>query len=240
MIGVVDSGSQGIREIAATIDNYVDTKVADASTIVATDPSIVVVNDDAVLTTLARLNIQPPILAVDAGPGLGGIPKENLEEATKHILENNYKTIPHQIVTASISGEHVTSAVFNVMLTTAEAGRISEYGVATSKPIAQFRADGVVAATPAGSYRYANAAGSPILDSDLNALSVIPVAPFAIRTDHWVVRLESPLELSVERDENDVVLLMDGETCRSIPANTTVNIRQDGVIRTINPEIGEA
>lgn len=240
MIGVVDSGTPTVNDIVTAFSDAGDVQVADAPNLVEDNPKIIIVNNDTVLTTLAQLGIECPILVVDAGPGIGSIPKSNIQQASTQILEGDFETNRHPILTASIDGEPVSSGVFDVMLTTAEAGRISEYGVATTTQIARFRADGIVAATPAGSYRYANAAGGPILDSKLTALAVLPIAPFAIRTDHWVFDLETPINLSVERDENEVVLLLDGDPSRSIPPKTSVCIRHTGYIQTIDPEVSVA
>jgi NAD+ kinase len=91
---------------------------------------------------------------------------------------------------------------------TRESANISEFAVrAGGRRVGDFRADGVVAATPLGSAGYARAAGGPVVGAG-TGLAVVPVAQFATARDAWV--LDPPVACAVERDEEPVSLVLDG------------------------------
>ncbi len=101
------------------------------------------------------------------------------------------------------AGSTTLTAVFDTTLVTAEPARISEYAISVDgRPHTEFRADGVVVATPLGSSDYGRAAGGPVLTPG-TGLAVVPIAPFATIADTWVV--EPPLSVRVERDDSVTV-----------------------------------
>jgi NAD+ kinase len=84
------------------------------------------------------------------------------------------------------------------------------------------RADGVVAATPAGSHGYARDADGPLLSRGAGALSVVPVAQFRPERSRWV--LDPPVTLTVVRDDADVSLLVDGRDNGFADAHQSVTL----------------
>lgn len=176
-----------------------------------------------------------PVLAVDAGRGLNAVPSEAVERAVQRLSDDEspagdaseeVKICERRaFVVEHPAGRRV--ATFEATLTTDEPATISEFGVrvgdATPRRVADFRADGVVVATPAGSFEYANTAGGPLVDPTTEVAAVVPIAPFSIRPDHWV--LSTPLAVSVEREEAAVVLRVDGRDAGEVPAGASVRIR---------------
>ena len=54
--------------------------------------------------------------------------------------------------------------------------------------LGEYRADGVITATPTGSTAYAAAAGGPILDVDMEALIITPICPYTLANRPLVVQ----------------------------------------------------
>lgn len=97
-------------------------------------------------------------------------------------------------------GDKQSTAVFDTTLMTSEPARISEYTIRVDgRPHAEFRADGVVVASPLGSSGYSRAAGGPQLAPG-TGVGVVPIASFATMTDTWV--LTPPVSVRVERDDS--------------------------------------
>ncbi len=111
-------------------------------------------------------------------------------------------TVEIRPLSVTAGGNH-SMALFDITLVTTEPARISEYTVSVgSRTHAEFRADGVVVATPLGSSGYSRAAGGPQLEPG-TGVAVVPIAPFATYTDRWVI--EPPLTVRVERDDSVTV-----------------------------------
>lgn len=153
-----------------------------------------------------------PILAVGVDAKWSPAPAETATVAAllKQIVNQGTETptTTHHKLMVSVaetepeeSAPHATktaSAVADCTVITSDPARISEYSVATTdRPMATFRADGVVIATPFGSTGYSRAAGGPRL-APHTGVAVVPIAPFAMQADQWVV--DWPLSVRVKRD----------------------------------------
>lgn len=194
-------------------DETVEAAMLAAGGELAADPAaataVVAVGGPAV-RTLAHRGLDAPVLPVGAGPGFRSVPPGAAAAAVEALFEAGFRTLAHPVV--AVEGPAGSRrAVADVALVVAEPGRISEFGVhADGRPVGRVRADGVVAALPAGSPGYARAAGGPVVAPGSDVLAVVPVAPYAVDPDHWVLPAAA-LSLTVERAETPVALVVDGE-----------------------------
>jgi NAD+ kinase len=121
------------------------------------------------------------------------------------------------------AGGTTVRALADVTLVTTEAAQISEFAIRTDgRDVDTVRADGVVAATPTGSHGYASDAGGPRLARDTRSLAVVPIAPFRISRDRWV--LAPPTTFTVLRDASTVELLVDGREQGMVAAHEPVEL----------------
>ena len=75
----------------------------------------------------------------------------------------------------------------------------------------QYKADGVIIATPTGSTAYSLAAGGPVLMPSVDAFVVTPVCPHSLTHRPLVVTETSQIELRVETGEEQAFLSIDGQ-----------------------------
>jgi NAD+ kinase len=193
------------------------------------DPSVLVAVGEAALTALVPYEPTVPILPVAAGRGVRSVPREDLPRAAERLADRDWTVDRHPILSVG-TGTDRTPVAFDAMVVTEQPADISEFTVRSgTETVARFRADGVVVATPAGSAGYSRTAGGPVVATGLEALVVVPVAPFATALDHWVVPLEG-VELRVERDEAPVEVLADDRSVGPAPVEQPVMVRHDGWI----------
>lgn len=222
-VGVV-GGNRVSDVVSAAGAGAVD---GDAASVLAAEPSAVVAAGERALVALARREPSVPVLPVAAGRGVRSVPREALEPAVDRLVEGDWWTDRHPLVGVETEGES-TLAVFDAMLVTAQPADISEFTVtAGGERVARFRADGVVTATSAGSSGYSRAADGPVLTPGMDALAVVPVAPFATTLDHWVVPLDA-VTVTVERDGATVEVLADDRSVGSATAGRPVRFRHAG------------
>ncbi len=205
----------------------------DAGLVLESNPTIVVADGERAVTDLVRAGVSVPILPVDAGTGMESVPSSDIEETIDDLLAEEWTTVERPLLSVAVDGDHVARALFDTTLVTSEPVRISEYGVRVAEEqVSQFRADAVVVATPTGSQGYAHDAGGPVVQQGSDVLSVVPVAPFAIHVDNWVLR--GPVTLTVERDEDGVELLADDHTVCPVEPHEPVEITSDGALELLS------
>lgn len=210
-----------------------------ASEVLAADPEAVVAIGESALLALVREGVSVPVLPVESGAGYGGVGETVALGAVENLLAEEFATESRAVLGVSVDGERVGRALADAMLVTSEPARISEYGVRSrGEQVAEFRADGVVVSTPTGSHGYGRSAGGPLVEPGSGVVSLVPVAPFAVNVDHWVLSADEPVELTVERDEGEVSLLLDDRAVRSIEPGIPVAVVADGELTLVH--VGES
>lgn len=218
------------------VDSSIQEAIEAAGLSVRTDAAagadVVLAVGEAGLLETARADLGCPILPVDAGPGVRSVVASDVPAALAS-LPDDATVETHPLLSVLVGGEPVSRALFDVMLATATPAHISEFGVGAGEERAGvFRADGVVAATPAGTAGYARAAGSPIVPTGPEVVSVVPVAPFETSPDQWVLPV-SEVTLTVQREEAAVDLAADGDRIRSIGADDPVTLAVDHTVEVV-------
>lgn len=202
-------------------------------------PDVVTAFGERALAETALAEPSAPILPVTAGECRHAVSKVDAAEAIAAVAAGEFETVSHAILDIKIGDDRRERVILDATLMTAQPARISEYAVrADGRSIDRFRADGVVVATPAGSNGYASAAGGSVLTPG-TGLAVVPVSPFATRTNTWVVGSE--VTLRVERDDCDVRLIADGEVAGIVPPKTDIRVAVDGRVPFVRlPDAAES
>ncbi len=89
-----------------------------------------------------------------------------------------------------------------------------------------FRADGLIVSTPTGSTAYNLSAGGPIIYPSMNAVVLTPICPFTLTNRPIVVPDTARIELTLENENEGVVLSLDGQTGYTMKAADRVVIRK--------------
>ena len=226
LVGIVGTPPTGLQ--TTITDAGARACEGDAESVLTADPDVVVAVGDAAVLSVARAAPDARIVPVDAGRGFRSVPGESIAAAVEHVLDDEFSTRSYPVLRVEHDGERVAQAVADVTLLTADVAHISEYAItAEGDHVAQFRADGVIVATPAGSPGYARRVGSPVVAPGAGVGSITPIAPFATDPDHWVLPL-ADVRLTVERDETTVTLLADDRDVATIEKGEPVAITPDG------------
>ena len=188
---------------------------------------------DQAVRELATANVGVPILPIGTSRGFDPVPKNSLGDAIETIIAGDATPVQHPVVSVYVSEQPPVTAIREVTLMTEEPATISEFAIQSrNREIAEYRADGVVVATPGGSPGYAHDAGGPILLPGSDALVAITVAPYRIDPDHWVLP-SAPVTLTVTRDESAVVGFIDGNELGSIDTDVPVRVVPENTFETM-------
>jgi NAD+ kinase len=88
----------------------------------------------------------------------------------------------------------------------------------------QYRADGVVVASPVGSTAYSLSLGGPILTPDVRAMIVTPIAPHALTNRPVVVGGDHVLTFTLRTQHSQGGLVLDGHVVLPLEAGSTFQI----------------
>lgn len=91
--------------------------------------------------------------------------------------------------------------------------------------LADYRADGLVVSTPTGSTGYNLSVGGPLLQPELNALVLSPIAPHSLTLRPLVVSARSSLKLAVESRAGTYRLSLDGRSF-TLPCSAVMEIKE--------------
>jgi NAD+ kinase len=181
---------------------------------------LIVLGGDGTLLSGARAmgNKRVPILAVNLG-GLGFLSSVTLEElypVLETILSGGHKTSERMMLEADIlrGGKPVErqNALNDAVITKKALARMLEFDLfVDDAPVARYRADGLIIATPTGSTAYSLAAGGPIVDPHLEALVITPICPHMLTNRPLVIPDTARVEIDIASTDEPVYLTLDGQ-----------------------------
>ena len=99
----------------------------------------------------------------------------------------------------------------------------------------RYRGDGIVVATPTGSTGYSLSVGGPVLEPELEAMVVSPVAPHSLSVRPVVLRADAVVEVTATRVNPGSALTVDGQVWRPLRDGDTVQVRLSPAVMKLMP-----
>jgi len=90
--------------------------------------------------------------------------------------------------------------------------------------VTDYRADGLIIATPSGSTAYSLAAGGPVLAPQMDGLVVTPICPHSLSHRPIVLESQARLELVVSRASGITTMVVDGQGFLPLSEGATVEL----------------
>ncbi len=97
---------------------------------------------------------------------------------------------------------------------------------ADGHPIADYRADGLILATPTGSTAYSLSSGGPIIAPNCSVFSLTPVSPHSLNQRPLIIPDSTELTLEPLEESGVTSLVADGEPVHTLDVGTRVIIRR--------------
>jgi len=183
--------------------------------------------DGTVLRNIAKMKDPLPILGINMGTlgFLVDVEPEGAIEAIEEVLYG-FSYIERMRVDVYLNGEIIDTATNEVAIMSAKPAKIIQFEVSVDDcPLEEMRADGVVFATPTGSTAYAMSAGGPIVNPRVNAIVVVPVAPFKLSSRPWVIPSDSEFTVKLTTSKEAVVAI-DGQKSYRIRPEDVVKLKK--------------
>jgi NAD+ kinase len=184
--------------------------------------------DGTVLRNIARMKDPLPILGINMGT-LGFLVDVEPEDAIENIEEVLYgfSYIERMRVDVFLNGEMLETATNEIAVMSAKPAKIIQFEVYVGDCLLEnMRADGVVIATATGSTAYAMSAGGPIVNPRVNAIVVVPVAPFKLSSRPWVIPSDSIITIKLSAPKKEAVIAIDGQKSYRIKPDDVVKLKK--------------
>lgn len=172
-----------------------------------------------------------PILGVNFG-SLGFLTEVTLPELYPSLEAAIAGTAPVEqrlmlIATVTRGGatvaEHV--ALNDVVVKAARSRIINLLVSAGDEVVTQVKADGLIIATPTGSTAYNLAAGGPIVQPQVDAVVLTPIAPHTLTNRPIVIPASAPVHICPQMgDRDEVFVTFDGQTSLDLQAGDEVHV----------------
>jgi len=211
-------------------------ELAEREDLVQTNPDFVVVlgGDGTLLSTarnVARAGI--PILGVNLGSlgFLTEIRKDEIATALEAVDAGRCELSQRAMLHCRVcrNGKCVANydALNDVVMNQRAVARITDFEVKVNGIfVSQYRADGLIIATPTGSTAYSLAAGGPILSPEVPGFVITPVASHALTNRPLVVRDTAVIEVSLTVTREQAYLSVDGQQGEPLQEGDVVECRK--------------
>jgi NAD+ kinase len=182
--------------------------------------------DGTILRTIHKMADPLPILGINMGT-LGFLVDVEPRDAVatlEHLL-SGFEVDDRSRLEVLLNGKRLLPATNEVVLMTASPAKMIEFEIMVDGSLMEdFRADGVIIATSTGSTAYAMSAGGPIVDPRVDAIVLVPMAPFKLSSRPWVIPGRSAIEVKLKLPMKEALVVVDGQSTTTISADDAVVI----------------
>ncbi len=223
-------------------------RVAEKRTLVSEVGMVLVLGGDGTLLSMAdhigAAGLDIPILGVNFG-SLGFLTEVTLPELYPSLelaltgvapVEERLMLRSTPIRAGRALAERIT--LNDVVVAKSGRARMLDLSVFVGEEfVTRVRADGVIVATPTGSTAYTLSSGGPIVQPNVDALLVTPIAPHTLTNRPLVVPATSSVRVQPHlADEDEVLVSFDGQAGFQLEAGDEIRIRRaDTTLRLIRP-----
>jgi NAD+ kinase len=229
-IGIISSLKKDAEEMKEQIMKHLEGKVdlVDLSfgeEIKNIDLLICIGGDGTILRSLHSMEEMVPIVGINMGE-IGFLAEVSSEEAVS-VIDNilyGFDIEGRARLSVMVNEEELPCAMNEAVVITSRPSKMVHFAIyIDGRELEMLRADGVVFATPTGSTAYAMSAGGPIVDPRVDAIIIVPLAPFKLSARPSVVPATSEVQLSFLKAK-DAMIVIDGQFSHSISEDDKITI----------------
>ncbi|MBI5551083.1 MAG: NAD(+)/NADH kinase [Desulfobacterales bacterium] len=196
---------------------------------------VLVLGGDGTLLSAVRWlgDNQVPILGIKFGElgFLAEAGEEQIHMAVQAILDNQFASWPRMRLDVEVwrAGERLAhEIVFNdVVINKGALARLALIKTLVDDHyLTDYRADGLIVATPTGSTAYSLAAGGPIMHPAVAGILLTPICPFTLTNRPMIVPESSRIKIQLAERSADIMLTFDGQVGLPIDETHTILVRK--------------
>jgi len=174
---------------------------------------------------------QIPIIGVKFGEVgfLAETTEDSLYAVAETILDKPFATRPQMRLQVTVLREGVAisreSAFNDVVINKGALARLARIRTLIDEQfLTDYRADGLIVATPTGSTAYSLAAGGPIIHPSVPGILITPICPFTLTNRPLIVPDSATIKIQLAEDVSDIMLTCDGQVGLKVDERDTIII----------------
>ena len=232
---IVDSGRKVFFDQAIADESSHDGIIfPDTSELARVSDLLVVIGGDGTVLRAARetAGSNTPLLGINAGR-LGFLTSasiDDIDQSFAKLWDNKYAIDPLPLIqaTGKFSGKKLKVLALNDILISRGANpRLIEMEVAVDgELLTNYRCDGLIIATPAGSTAYSLAAGGAVVIPRAEVLTLNPICPQALSNRPLIVSFASIIEITILKHRAQTYLSADGQMQAELTTKDTIRIQR--------------
>lgn len=196
-----------------------------------TDAVVAIGGDGTIMHVAKRAAaLRLPILGINSGKlgFLAGMEIRDKETALRALIIGNY--VVEERLLLDITLQHAEKhflALNEVVVSRGGLSRLVDLQVQSDDGASmQYRADGMMIATPTGSTAYSLSAGGPVVDPRVPCMLLTPICPHSLYARSYVFPAEAVLQVQAVSAHGETYLTVDGETGIGLSAGEIVLVRR--------------
>jgi len=200
------------------------------------DYLIIIGGDGTLLNTLHMLGDKLlPLITIRAGKKgfLYDVPPEECRNVLNRLLRGDYRVKEYMRLEALIDNNKLPYALNEYVITTSGLFRskVADFKVfkalsGCSELILNISSDGLIIASPIGSTAYNLSVGGPIVDPDLEAIIITPLASLTLIARPLILPPNIEVHIEVAQGSSDADIIADGRYVARLPGGGMVKIRR--------------
>ena len=195
------------------------------------DFMLVLGGDGTFLSCARAVEHRPtPILGIHLGDFgfLAKVTLENIFQRLDQVAEGKFSVEKRSMVKASIlkNGSSLTQyGVNDFVVSNGESHRmlIAEVYVDDNR-VSEYKADGLIIATPTGSTAYSLSSGGPIISPDVDSFVITPISAHTLNSRPLVVSAKSTIKINFSSYNQNITFITDGQLHEPLSTDDTVLI----------------
>jgi NAD+ kinase len=199
------------------------------------DVAAVLGGDGTMLNALSKLgNFEKPVAGINIGTlgFLTSCTDDELDVFATALAENRYMTSVRTLLEATVHRQGKSSETFialnEITLARGDTGRlVSLRAQVNGELLNDYRADGLIVATPTGSTAYSLSAGGPLIAPGAGVFVITPICPHSLSQRSLVLSDDSTVELSSQDPEcGPMIFTVDGRDNIHIEPGDRVEVKK--------------
>ncbi|MEG1782631.1 MAG: NAD(+)/NADH kinase [Oscillospiraceae bacterium] len=168
--------------------------------------AIITVGGDGTLLSISKLasDYNKPILGINAGRlgFLTAIEGNQIELLDEFFAGDAFRLKKHYFLQVRVNNSNRKYCLNDVAISKNMFSNTVDLSIfSDGSQLTQFLGDGIIVATPTGSTAYSLSVGGPVVDIDLRAMIISPVAPHSLKTPSIVLDKNKELTIKINSDD---------------------------------------